>query len=148
MQEISIRKLIQALNFKRIYNFFKIETSFFISKITNRSLCWGLPYVFTVEPDSRCNLKCPLCIVGSQKLHRFQGLMPFELFEHLINEIGDYLIEILLFNQGEPFLNPELIKFIRLSKKKNIYTTVSTNGHFLTNAERIRDLIQSRLDVL
>ncbi len=148
MLELSIRKLIKALNFKRIFNVLKVETSFLLSKLLRRNLCWGLPYIFTIEPASFCNLKCPLCAVGNQKLNRFQGLMPFELFERFVNEIGAYLIEILLFNQGEPFLHPQLIEFIRLSKKKKIYTTVSTNGHFLTNTERVFDLIQSRLDVL
>jgi MoaA/NifB/PqqE/SkfB family radical SAM enzyme len=148
LQEISVGKLLKALNFKRIINVLKVETSFLISKILKQNVSWGLPYIFTAEPGSLCNLKCPLCVVGNRKLNRFQGLMPFELLGHLINEIGDYLIEILLFNQGEPFLHPEIIEFIRLSKNKNIYTTVSTNGHFLTNAERVRDLIQSRLDVL
>jgi len=148
LKELSIRKLIQALNFKRIFNFVKVETSFLISKLFHRNICWGFPYIFTVEPGSLCNLKCPLCVVGSQKLNRLQGLMSYELFERLLNEIGNYLIEILLFNQGEPFLHPKLIDFIRLSKKKKIYTSVSTNGHFLTNPDKVRDLIQSRLDVL
>lgn len=148
LKELSIRKLIHALNFNRIFNGFKVETSFLISKLFHQNICWGLPYIFTVEPSSHCNLECPLCVIGSNKLNRIQRFMPYELFERLINEIGDYLIEILLFNQGEPFLHPKLIDFIRLSKKKKIYTTISTNGHFLTNPDEVRDLIQSQLDVL
>ena len=148
LPELALRNLVRALSLQRILNFFKVELSFWLSKRLRRPIVWGRPYILTVEPASYCNLNCPFCVVGAKKLTRNSGFLDFDVYQQLINELGDDLIEILLFNQGEPFLNPGLVDFIKLAKRKKIYTVISTNGHFLDDKKMIQNLINSGLDVL
>lgn len=148
MIELDLLRLAQTTTLRKLYNLISVECAFFISKIQKRAVVWGKPYILTVEPSSWCNLKCPLCAVGANKLTRKQGLLPPEIFQQILRELGSYLFEILMFNQGEPFLHPNLLEFIRRAKQQNIYTTISTNGHFLQDAAQVSDLIDSRLDVL
>lgn len=49
--------------------------------------------------------------------------------------------------QGEPYLNPEFLSMVHIANRHRIYTTTSTNAHFLddTNA---RETVESGLDRL
>ena len=63
--------------------------------------------------------------------------MDIELFNKVMKELGPYLYNINLYFQGEPMLHPMFFTFLR--NCRDIHTTVSTNGHFLSeeNAEKI-----------
>lgn len=148
MIELDLLRLVKTITPRKLTNLVKVELAFAISKIKKKSVVWGRPFILTVEPSSLCNLNCPLCAVGAKKLTRKQGRLTPEIYRQILEEIGPYLFEILLFNQGEPFLNPNLIEFIRLAKKQNIYTSISTNGHFLHDRAKLNELIDSRPDVL
>jgi len=136
------------MTFRRLFNGLLVYGSFIISKILRRSVVWGSPFVLTVEPSSCCNLHCPQCKTGAGKLTRRIGFLDLEVYRRLIEEIGDRLIYMLLFNQGEPFLHPQIIDFIKIAKRKKIYVCISTNGHFLDQHRRVQSLIESGLDVL
>ncbi|MBL7994719.1 radical SAM protein [bacterium] len=99
-----------------------------------------------LEPTNICNLRCPLCITGSDQMTRPDGVMELTNFRKLMDEVGDYLIHLTLWSQGEPFVNRNFTEMIRIAKAKGIKTMTSTNGHFLIeNAEKI---VNSGLDVL
>ena len=68
----------------------------------------GYPVIAQVEPANYCNLKCPLCLTSSMKKSRPPALLPFETFQRFIDECGDYLLQLIFWNWGEPFLNPDL----------------------------------------
>lgn len=148
MIEFDVLKLVQTLTRRKLTNFAAAELSLVISRLQKRPVVWGKPYILTAEPSSHCNLSCPLCVVGAQKLIRKQGLLDLEIYRKIIEELGPYLFEILLFNQGEPFLHPGLTEMVRLARQHKIYTTISTNGHFLQNSARLNELIDSQPDVL
>lgn len=59
--------------------------------------------------------------------------------------MGDDLFFLLLYHQGEPYINKQFLEFVRLAKSKNIYTTTSTNAHYF-NDEIIHATIDSGLD--
>ena len=148
MKEIALTRLIRTITFRRLANAALASGSFFISKLLRKPIVWGTPFILTVEPSSLCNLKCPQCTVGADELTRDQGLLDFETYRRLLNEIGDNIFYLMLFNQGEPFLHLRLLDFIRLAKEKNIYVSISTNGHFLENEGDVRQLMESGLDML
>lgn len=54
---------------------------------------------------------------------------------------------MILYFQGEPFLNPQFFEFVRYARQNRIYSATSTNGHFL-NDENARKTIESGLDRL
>jgi MoaA/NifB/PqqE/SkfB family radical SAM enzyme len=86
--------------------------------------------------------------VGAGKLTRQQGNMPLDQFHQIIDNIGPYLIHLTLWNQGEPFLNPDLVEMIRYAKARKMVVLTSTNGHFLDARDRAEELVASGLDDL
>ena len=99
-----------------------------------------------VEPTNLCNLKCPLCPSGSDTLTRPRGIMAFEAFRKAFESLADDLFLLMLWNQGEPFINRRLTDIIRLAKARNVPTITSTNGHFLRTREAAEDVVASGLD--
>lgn len=107
--------------------------------------CFGIPYTLTVEPASVCNLKCPACPAGIKIVDRKPAILTFEDFKQTIDLIGDYLVHILLWNWGEPFLNKDIYKMIAYAKSKGILTVTSSNGHFFDSDESAASLLNSGL---
>ena len=132
----------------QVVNILLVFTSCLLSSLFRRPIVWGRPFMLMVEPSSLCNLHCPLCAVGSGKLTRKQGHMPLDQFRRIIDEMGPYLVHLTLWNQGEPFLNPDLLAMIRYAKTRKMATLTSTNGHFLDSRERAERLVASGLDDL
>ena len=116
-----------------------------LSALLNKNFVWGKPSVLTIEPTNICNLRCPLCSTGSGEMQRTNGKMDLETFENIIKKIGDDLFFLLLYHQGEPYINKYFLKFVELAKSKNIYTTTSTNAHYFSD-EIIHATIDSGLD--
>lgn len=71
--------------------------------------------------------------------------MSLETFRKLIHDIHSHVNVVQFFFQGEPFLNPRLPEFIQIASRYNLYSIISTNGHFLT-PERIDHLLEAELD--
>ncbi|MBD3234159.1 MAG: radical SAM protein [candidate division Zixibacteria bacterium] len=104
------------------------------------------PLVLMVEPSARCNLKCPLCATGAGEVKRTPSDLDFELYKNVIDKFSSHLLYVLLFNQGEPFLNRCFVDMIRYSHDKNVYTITSSNGHYIRNVVEARNIIRSGLD--
>jgi MoaA/NifB/PqqE/SkfB family radical SAM enzyme len=87
---------------------------------------WSWPTRMFVELTNYCNLNCPVCPVGLGMLqHKPQAIDP-AIFEHLINEVGRYLLTISLWAWGEPLLHPELADILRIVQNRGINTFLST----------------------
>jgi MoaA/NifB/PqqE/SkfB family radical SAM enzyme len=74
--------------------------------------------------------------------------MDLKNFKKVIDEIGPYIIQVQLWNQGEPFINRSFLDFITYAKSKGIMTHTSTNGHYIRTDEQAEALIMSGLDQL
>lgn len=145
MNELIFWNLVRSLNWRRSSNLVKTGTSFLLSALFNKHFVWGKPSILTIEPTNICNLRCPLCTTGSGDMERANGKMSLETFENIISKMGDDLFFLLLYHQGEPYINKCFLKFVELAKSKNIYTTTSTNAHYFTD-EIIHATIDSGLD--
>lgn len=128
---------------KKIVNWIKVETS--VRRKPERP--WGWPTHLMIEPTNHCNLRCVLCPVTSG-MSRPRGYMDRDLFRKIIDEVGDYVFFVLLWNWGEPFLNPSVFEMISYAKKRGIRVVSSTNGHFLAKPGNAERLIRSGLDTL
>jgi radical SAM protein with 4Fe4S-binding SPASM domain len=71
--------------------------------------------------------------------------MTLETFKTIMDKLGDDIFFLLIYHQGEPYLNANFFDFVRLAKQKNIYVTTSTNGHYLT-AENVSRTVECGLD--
>jgi radical SAM protein with 4Fe4S-binding SPASM domain len=72
-------------------------------------------------------------------------MMKQETFEKIINELHRDLSYLILYFQGEPFLNPTFFDAVSFASDKRIYTATSTNAHYLTKDHAI-ETVKSGLD--
>ncbi|MGD9474451.1 MAG: radical SAM (seleno)protein TrsS [Eubacteriaceae bacterium] len=86
-----------------------------------------------IELTDRCNQHCAFCFATSQEGHG-QDLTLTELegiYDHLLTQTGDRPYNIQL-SGGEPTLNQNLEKMIRMAKEKGFpYIQLNTNGLLL-----------------
>jgi len=132
------------LSGRKIMNFFVAGLNQFFKPARP----FGHPVVAQVEPSNYCNLACPLCVTTSQSNARPRALLSLETFKSFIDEVGDYLLIIVLWNWGEPFLNPDLCRMIAYAKKKGIVVHCSTNGNVPMDDAKADELVASGLDSL
>jgi radical SAM protein with 4Fe4S-binding SPASM domain len=140
-------KYIKYLSINKIANLLKLFVSYLVSVLISRPIHCGMPASIAIEPTNRCNLKCPECPTGNESLIRIKSESDINLYHKLIDETGKYLLSIIFYFQGEPFLNPDLFEMINYASQKGIYTITSTNGHFL-NQKNSEKIIKSGLDKL
>ncbi|KQC07905.1 MAG: hypothetical protein APR54_05405 [Candidatus Cloacimonas sp. SDB] len=143
MLKQNIRFLTKTFTVKRFINAFQVYAAYFISLIIKKSLFWGYPPVVVIEPTNICNLKCPLCPSGNGTLKRSRGFMDYELFCRIIDEVKDRAFMVVLWNQGESFLNKDFTRMIKYAADNKLFTLVSTNGNTTLQAE---ELVNSGLD--
>jgi radical SAM protein with 4Fe4S-binding SPASM domain len=117
-------------------NALKATGSYISSRLVRKPFISGMPVAVGIELTNYCNLKCPECSSGSEKMTRTRGFMNPELYEKFMSEAGPYLYNINLYFQGEPMLHPRFFEFTAKSGKINL--TVSTNGHFLSEENSSR----------
>jgi radical SAM protein with 4Fe4S-binding SPASM domain len=119
--------------------------SFMAGTIFRKTSVYGMPPAAGIELTNYCNLSCPECNSGSGLMTRNRGFMSMDLFKKIISELGPYLYNINLYFQGESMMHPQF--FTIFGTCRNIYSTLSTNGHFLSmeNAEKIVRSDLSRL---
>ncbi len=105
------------------------------------------PFSLFIDPTNICNLSCPLCPTGAGDYGRPKGMMKFQEFKKIIDEIGSYLYDVNLYNFGEPLLNKEIYRMVRYAHEHRICTCISTNLTVLTD-ESAKALVRSGLDHL
>lgn len=127
-------------------NVSRIAGGYLLTRLIGRDFHWGLPFVLMVEPSSLCNLSCPLCPAGTKELKRDPAVLPLDSFKEILEQIGGQIRLLLLWNQGEPFLNKEILEMIHLAKQRRIYVRTSTNGHFVETERQAERIIDSGLD--
>jgi organic radical activating enzyme len=106
------------------------------------------PWKLTVEASNLCNLACPACFTGVDEVGRARGSLPVDLYQKLMDELGDYLFELEFYNWGEPLLHKQLETMVADASRRGISTTVSTNFSLPFDAERAERLVRSGLAVL
>lgn len=108
------------------------------------------PYLIFIEPLYYCNLTCPLCqrqsFSGARK--EDAGRLPMEIYDRILDELGDYLIQCHIFGLGEPLLDwPLTRRIIEKAHKRRIFTLVSTNCTLMT-PKIATEIVSSGLDYL
>ena len=141
-----IRQYGYAFSWPRLWNLTKVMSSMAVSWLVRRPIVWGQPFMMMVEPTNHCNLKCPLCPSGNGQMTRTRGNMELAQYRELIDQVGDYLVLLMLWNQGEPFINKCFVEMVRYAHDRGIPTLTSTNGHYIRDLDQARSVVQSGLD--
>ncbi|HYG15631.1 MAG TPA: radical SAM protein [Bacteroidia bacterium] len=145
------RNLKDGLNFiskltpRRLYNIVKVTVSYFVSKVTKKPVHWGNPISISIEPTTACNLRCPQCPSGLRAFSRPTGMLQGDLYKGVLDRLAPDLSYLILYFQGEPYLNTGFLDMVEYAHQKNIYTATSTNAHYLDDANA-RRTVESGLD--
>ncbi|MBN1446767.1 MAG: SPASM domain-containing protein [Bacteroidetes bacterium] len=127
----TVRNLLHCATTRRAWNLLRLTASFQLAAWTGRNIVWGWPYSLTIEPTNRCNLSCPECPSGNGAMTRPQGLLSFEDFTRIVDEVYRDVFYLQLFFQGEPFINNRLIDMVQYARAKRMYVSISTNAHYI-----------------
>ncbi|MCG8459219.1 MAG: radical SAM protein, partial [Holophagales bacterium] len=86
------------------------------------------PTILVIDPATACNLKCPFCPTGGGYSGIAKERLEPETFERIVDHLDlDLLEEVLLYNWGEPLLNPHLPSYIRTFADAGKTTEISVN---------------------
>jgi radical SAM protein with 4Fe4S-binding SPASM domain len=136
---------LSKLTFKRTINALGLVFGYVISKITKTPVNGFLPVALAIEPTTSCNLRCPECPSGLRSFTRPTGMLDVVMFDKTISELKDALLYLTFYFQGEPFLHKDFLKMVKSATQKKIYTSTSTNAHYLT-PENAEATVQSGID--
>jgi radical SAM protein with 4Fe4S-binding SPASM domain len=79
----------------------------------------------------RCNLRCIHCYSDSEN-KPYPGELSDEEGKHLLRDLADFGVPVILFSGGEPLMHPAIFEFVRLAASSGIRAVLSTNGTLLT----------------
>lgn len=139
-----VRIVQSAATKQKIGNGVKVLKSYYHARKTGNPIMTGLPISIAIEPTTSCNLRCPQCPSGLRSFTRPTGMLQGDLYKQLIDDLSPTLAYLILYFQGEPYLNKEFLEMVSYASKKKIYTATSTNAHFL-DEESARKTIESGL---
>jgi radical SAM protein with 4Fe4S-binding SPASM domain len=135
------------LTLQKVINILKLRLSFHSSQVLQKPIMWGMPTTLSVEPTTSCNLRCPECPSGLRSFSRATGMLQEKLFEQVIDQVKGHLSWLHLYFQGEPFLNPRFLEMVQYADSKGIFTSTSTNAHYL-GAQQVEGILASGLKQL
>lgn len=115
----------------------------------DKLLSCSIPNSYQVDPCNVCNLQCRYCHTGAKSSRLTHGVMSLENYGKILNKIAPHAKDIDLFNNGEPFLNKNIIAIIGMTAAKNIRTTIHSNLNVGTFDEyEANHIVKSGLSVL
>jgi radical SAM protein with 4Fe4S-binding SPASM domain len=141
------KNLVFKVTFRRVINAGKVLAGYYFSKWTGKPHQWGLPLSIAIEPTTSCNLRCPECPSGLRSFSRPTGMLEESFFRKAIDELYKDIFYLTFYFQGEPYLNPKFLEMVKCASGKNIYTSTSTNAHYLDVANA-KATVESGLDRL
>lgn len=121
----------------RLQNAAGIWLDYRLSLLSKRVFVRHLPPAVMIEPTNICNLKCPLCPSGNGSLSRPRGMMKLEAFREIVDQLHSHIGMLILWNQGEPYLNPDFNQMVNYAAAKQLYTMCSTNFSLALDLEGI-----------
>jgi len=104
------------------------------------------PLRLWLEPTSICNLRCVMCPNKDLKPEE-KGFMSIDLYQKIIREASQFVLDLHLYHRGESLLHPEIIRMIRMAKEANLFLKLHTNATTLDDS-LARGIIEAGLDQL
>ena len=112
------------------------------------------PLFILIDVAIACNFRCSFCPTGDDALlksvGRPNGLMELPLFRKIIDDASEFnprLQRVLLYKDGEPFLNKDLGEMIAYAKRKNVASSIETTSNgSLIDRQRAIEIIEAGLD--
>ena len=87
-----------------------------------------------------CNLKCPFCHNASLVIDDIEEFSEDEIFKYLEKRKG--ILDGVCVSGGEPFLQPDIMDFLKKLKNTGLAVKIDTNGTF---PEKLREAVENGL---
>lgn len=139
--------LLKTLSLRRSYNLLHLFFSYQRQKIVRDGRTKAMPFSLSIEPTTACNLGCPECPSGLKQFTRATGKLNLQDHENWLDQVKSTVFYINYYFQGEPFLHPQFLDLIRAAKQRRMYTSTSTNAHFI-DEKKAEEIVLSGLDQL
>lgn len=123
--------LLRVFTWRRFFAGVRLVATYLLSLVLRRPVNPGYPLAFAIEPTSICNLRCPECPTGANLLKRPRGLLDMALYRQVLEQLKGSVLYLNLYVQGEPFMHPRFTEMVRMAAARRMYTSTSTNGHFI-----------------
>jgi radical SAM protein with 4Fe4S-binding SPASM domain len=140
-----LRFIQKTITAKRLTNALLVYIGFYFSRFFKSAKPWGMPISLSIEPTTACNLGCPECPSGLKQFSRDTGNLKAENFQRWLGQLSPTLSYLNFYFQGEPFIHNDILQFISKASQAGIYTSTSTNAHFITEKKAL-EIVQSGLD--
>lgn len=128
---VRLRISLHELRFLSLRKLYNLAMAYLAPRLRLVRLPYA-PTKITVESGNVCNLRCPLCPTGQGDPSATKGLLPLETFRRLLDQLGDDLVTIRLYNWGEPLLNKSLLDMCELAYRRKVSIKISTHLNDLT----------------
>ena len=142
-----VLNFFKKLSTAKIINFVALFFSYYLSKVLKKPVHKGWPVTISIEPTTACNLRCPECPSGLRSFSRNTGNLRTDFFRNTVDQLEKRLMYLILYFQGEPYINPQFLDMVSYAKNKKIYTITATNGHFVDD-QNAKKTVESGLDRL
>ena len=127
----------------KVFNRFKVINEY--SKKKDELV--SFPNMIHIEPTNHCNLGCIMC-PQPREMQRVKGMMNFDLYKSIIDELKDTPAEFVYLHQfGESLLHKKITDMVDYASENGLQVGMSTNGTLLN--EKISErILNSKLDFL
>src|SRR5574344_1520015 len=103
---------------------------------------------FFIDIVDACNIRCTSCIRGQQAIKNSNNRMGFSLFEKIMLKAKQNGVDSVdLYNWTEPFLHPDIEKFVSEVKKYDLPLSLSSNLS-LKSTPQLIDPLKAGVDTL
>lgn len=120
----------------------KIKDSSIMNWCEGRAVTTAAPYLVYFSLTNACNHKCIFCAQPTV-MRDEKGVMSFELFKHIVDQLPQGVRKVYLMKQGESFINKNLEQMARYLKEQRpeIHITMHSNC-VLATKDRVRELFK------
>lgn len=126
-------RLAKHLTWLRSVNALQVWVTYWFSRVVP----WvqpAAPISVSIEPTTACNLGCPECPSGLKMFDRPTGNAAVNDVGYWLDQLAERSIYVNFYFQGEPFIHPQFLQLVQHAVQKKLFTSTSTNGHFLHDA--------------
>lgn len=78
-----------------------------------------------------CNLNCMHCYASSEH-KKYAGELTLKESKEFIDDLAQFKVPVILFSGGEPLIRADIFDILEYTSKKEIRSTISTNGTLIT----------------
>jgi len=134
---------------RRVQRYWRQAASFakWLSYVGGRSRLRTFPDRMYLESTNICNLRCVMCPNGLGQITRPKGLLDYQLFTQIIDEMAPHVQATTLHIWGEPLLHPRIYDMMAYCSNHGLHAEISTNATLLTE-ESSRQILDAGLGAI